>query len=68
MSRFSFSHFAKLQQFIVNPQQLLEGIVVDRHAGQSTSPNDDICQRRKPSPARSTNAPSAKSTKPADFG
>jgi hypothetical protein len=33
MSRFSFSHLQRLQQFIVDSQQLLEGIVVDHHAG-----------------------------------
>jgi hypothetical protein len=27
---------AELQQFIVDPQQLLEGIVVDHHGEQST--------------------------------
>jgi hypothetical protein len=33
MSRFSFSHLHSMQQFIVNPQQLLEGIFVDHHSG-----------------------------------
>ena len=31
MSRFSFSPLAQLHQFIVDPQQLLDGIVVDHH-------------------------------------
>ena len=36
ISRFSFSHLHSFQQFIIDPQQLLEGIVVDHHAGHFT--------------------------------
>jgi hypothetical protein len=33
MSRFFVQKLAQLQEFIVNAQQLLDGIVLDHHAG-----------------------------------